>query len=160
MDEPSVDIKELYLAIGYVITQWSFVESALDVAVSTIYIDYGGRSLCKQMPKFLKDKSGFIVKAVSTIPQLAPFKRAAENLTGRIMNNKDYREDFAHSCLTSPTDVNGVFSFSRLNARQHDHSEKIWTFDVRNFPKISETLQGLVVDSQTFAMSLQVAFDK
>ena len=160
MTDPADDIKPLYLAIGCVIIQWSYIEAALDFAASTIYVDCGGKTLRKTMPKFLKDKTRFIVKAVNELPQLAPYKSKAENITGRVMNIKDYRENFAHSVPTKTTHVNGVYSFARLSALEHNHSLKVWDFDVRNFPKMSEALEGLAIDAQSFAKSLEVAFHK
>jgi len=160
MPDTRDEIQQLYLAIGYVITKWSFIDAALDFTVSTIYTDCGGNRLRNTMPKFLKEKANFIVKAMDEIPQLASFKPRAQNIVGRVMNNKDYREDFAHSVLTNPMHVDGVYSFVRLDAKEHNHGLKLWQFDVRNFPTMSETLEGLAIDAQAFAKSLEVAFHK
>lgn len=156
----SDDLQPLYLAIGYVIIKWSFIEAALDFTASTIYTDCGGNALRKQMPKFLKEKTAFIAKAVSEIPALAPFKAKALDITGRTINIKDYREDFAHSVLAHPTHVNGIYSFVRLNAKEHNHSAKIWHFDVRSFPSMSDALERLAIDAQVLAKSLEEAFHK
>lgn len=154
------EIQPLYMAIGYVITKWSFIDAALDFSASTIYVDCGGNALRKQMPKFLRDKCKFIVEATSELPALKPFKAKAENITGRIMNIKDLREDFAHSVLTRPTHTNGVYSFARLDAKEHNHELKTWQFDVRNFPRMADVLEELTNDAQEFAKSLEVAFHK
>ena len=145
---------------GYIITKWSFIDAALDFAASTIYTDCGGNKLRKQMPKFLRDKCSFIAKAAAELPVLLPYKTRAENLTGRAINLKDLREDFAHSVLTSPMHNNGVYSFARPDAKQHNHELKIWQFDVRTFPKTAELLEALTSDAQSFAKSLEVAFHK
>ena len=158
MPDNSDDLQPLYLAIGYVVTKWALIEAALDFAVSTIYTDCGGSALRNQMPKFLKEKATFITKAVSEIPQLAPFKERALDITGRAINIKDYRENFAHCVLAHPTHVDGVYSFVRLNAKVHNHSEKVWQFDVRTFPKMSNALELLAVDAQAFATALEEAF--
>lgn len=154
------DIQPLYLAIGYVIIKWSFIDAALDFAASTIYVDCGGNALRKQMPKFLKDKCKFIVKATAELPALQPYKVTAENVIGRVMNIKDLREDFAHSVLTQPTHTNGIYNFVRLDAKEHNHQLKTWQFDVRNFPAMAKTLNELAKDAQKFAKSLEVAFHK
>jgi hypothetical protein len=160
MSDDADGLQPLYLTIGYVIVKWSFVEAALDFAVSTIYTDCGGSSLRKQMPKFLKEKTSFIAKAATEIPHLAPFKARALDITGRAINIKDYREDFAHSVLTHPTHNDGVYSFVRLNAKEHNHSAKVWQFDVQTFPAMSEKLERLATDAQLFAKSLEEAFHK
>lgn len=160
MTESDHEIRDLYSAIGYVVIKWAFIEAALDFSVSTIYTDGGGNTLCKQMPKFLRDKNKFIVEAVNKLPKLQSFKKKAENITGRIMNIKDLREDFAHSVLTKTPHVNGVYSFARLDAKEHNHELKIWQFDVRDFPKMSDMLEALVRDTQEFAKSLELAFHK
>jgi hypothetical protein len=154
------ELQPLYLAIGYVIVKWSFVEAALDFSVSTIYVDCGGNSLRKQMPKFLKDKCKFIVEATTKIPMLAPFKARAENVMGRIIQIKDTREYLAHSVLTRTTHEDGVYSFARLNAKEHNHALSIWKFDVRAFPSMADKLEALVTEAQDFAHSLEVAFHK
>lgn len=154
------ELQPLYLAIGYVITKWAYIDAALDFAASTIYVDYGGKTLRKQMPKFLKDKCNFIAKAVVELPVLSPYKAKAENITGRVINVKDLREDFAHSVLTQATHTNGIYSFCRLDAKEHNHQLKIWQFDVRHFPKMSDTLEELAIDAQDFAKSLELAFHK
>jgi hypothetical protein len=156
--DSSDEIKPLYLAIGYVITKWSFIEAALDFATSTIYTDCGGNALRKQMPKFLRDKCNFIVKATREISALHPYQTKAANITGRVTNIKDLREDFAHSVLTLPTHVDGIYKFARLDAREHNHALKFWEFDVRRFPQISDQLELLAVDAQGFAKSLELAF--
>jgi len=160
MAESSDEIRALYSAIGYIVIKWAFIDAALDFAVSTVYTDCGGNALRKQMPKFLKDKSKFIVEAVNEIPELQPFKARAENITGRIINIKDLREDFVHSVLTKDTHVNGVYSFARLDAKEHNHGLKIWEFDVRSFPNMSAILEELAKDTQKFAKSLELAFHK
>ena len=154
------DIQPLYLAIGYIITKWSFIDAALDFAASTIYTDCGGNALRNQMPKFVRDKCSFIARAVVELPALLPYKAKAENIAGRIINLKDLREDFAHSVLTNPTHTDGVYSFARLDAKQHNHELKIWQFNVRSFPHMSEILESLATDTQNFAKSLEVAFHK
>ncbi len=154
------EFQPLYMAIGYVIIKWSFIEAALDFAVSTIYVDCGGNALRKQMPKFLKDKCSFIAKSVAELPALHPYRARAENITGRIINVKDLREDLAHSVLTQPIHTNGVYSFARLDAKEHNHQLKIWQFDVRHFPKMADTLETLAKDAQEFAKSLELAFHK
>jgi len=152
--------EQLYAAVGYIIIKWSYIDVALDCVVSTIYTDCGGNSLRKRMPKFIKEKPAFVLEAISTIPQLKPFKAQAENIIGRITNIKNLREDFAHSVLTNPSHIDGVFRFARLDAKEHNHGVKVWEFDVRGFPKLSETLQRLVADTQEFARSLEVTFHK
>lgn len=158
MSESDEEIRNLYFAIGYIIIKWSFIDAALDFAVSTIYTDCGGNALREQMPKFLKDKNKFIVDAVNKIPELQSFKKKAENITGRVINIKDLREDFAHSVLTNTTHSNGVYRFVRLDAKEHNHGMKIWEFDVRNFQRMSDTLEKLAKDAQEFAKSLELAF--
>lgn len=154
------DDERLYAAIGYIIIKWSFIDVALDFIVSTIYTDCGGNSLRPRMPKFLKEKTGFVIEAVEKITQLHPFRRKAENIIGRITNIKDLREDFAHSVLTNPSHVDGVFRFVRLDAKDHNHGMKVWEFNVTTFPKMSENLEGLVRDTQALAKSLEKAFHK
>ena len=154
------ELQPLYLAIGYVITKWSFIDAALDFAASTIYVDCGGNKLRKQMPKFLKDKCSFIAKATAELPALSPYRAKAENITGRVINVKDLREDFAHSVLTKAMHTDGVYSFARLDAKEHNHELKIWHFDVRHFPRMADTLEKLSVDAQDFAKSLELAFHK
>jgi hypothetical protein len=158
MNDTADDIQPLYLAIGYVIIKWSFIEAALDFAASTIYTDCGGRALRKQMPKFLRDKCNFIVKATTEIEALGPYKAKAENIVGRATNIKDLREDFAHSVLTHPTHIDGVYRFARLDAKEHNHGLKLWEFDVRRFPQAADRLESLATDAQVFAKSLEVAF--
>lgn len=156
----SRDEERLYAAIGYIIIKWSFIDVALDFIVSTIYTDCGGNTLRTRMPKFLKDKPAFVLEAVSQFPELKPFKAKAENIIGRITNIKDLREDFAHSVLTHPAHIDGVFRFARLDAKEHNHGVKVWEFDVRTFPKTAETLRRLAIDTQVFAKTLEEAFHK
>lgn len=153
-------LEPLYMAIGYVIVKWSFIEAALDFATSTIYTDCGGNRLRKQMPKFLKEKTSFIAKATMELPHLASFRAKALDVTGRVINIKDYREDFAHSVLTQPTHKNGIYTFVRLDAKEHNHSARLWQFDVRTFPTMAERLERLATDIQAFAKSLEEAFHK
>jgi hypothetical protein len=158
MTDPMDELQSLYSAIGYVMVKWSFIDQALDSATNTIYRRCGGHELRKQMPKFLTEKTAFIAKAAAELPQLSRFKTAANKVTGTAARIKDYREDFAHSTLTSVAHVDGVYSFARLDAKQHEHELIEWTFDVRNFPKMADDLERLAKDAQQLAKALSDVF--
>ena len=57
------ELQPLYLAIGYVITKWSFIDAALDFTASTIYVDCGAQD--HQRPQVRRANGSFRCKAKS-----------------------------------------------------------------------------------------------
>lgn len=156
----SQDFQKLCLAIGYISIQCALIESAMDMIVSTIYVDCGGNSLRKAMPKFIKDKTKFMIRAFEELPKLVTLRVQGKALTKRISDNTELRHDFIHSSITNSPPINGVYQFMRLDAKEHNHSMKIWKFDIKNFQEIPKVLEPLVMDSQDFAKMMEAKFHK
>lgn len=147
------DLKDLYLAIGYTAINWTYIESAMDYTCSIVYHQLEGKKKLElsSMPKFTMDKSRFIRKAFTELPELANLKKKAIKLIDQVANTKDQRHDFMHSALTDFNLENGTYSFTRLDAVNDEHIETHWVFDAKKFPAFAKKLGDLANSAQSLA---------
>ena len=114
---------------------------------------YGGNKLPKRkkMPRQLSSKLSFVKECACAIPELRPFKVELEKLVNDFEVIKQTRHDLIHGAITDDTVIDGVFTFIRLKAESYIHEVKPFQYDLKDFPKISETLVRLGADAPKVA---------
>jgi hypothetical protein len=154
MSNPSDPLGDLYDAIGFIVTAWSYIEQSLDACIAIAFSFPGATAIDKSPPINTKRKVQFMRQALDQLPQLAPFKNVGLPILERVMNIKDYRHELVHSVLQKPTPENGVYSYMMLKVRPDGHHQKHWKFDLKAFPTKRQTLEVLATDLLAFSQHM------
>jgi hypothetical protein len=114
LTDPPDDLKQLYCAIGRLVTNWALVEYTLDMCIAIIFSSYWGSELNNyEMPVTLKKKIIFWRKALKNIDSLLPFKDEGLELITKVSNLKNKRHDMVHSILIDSKP--NSFDFRKFN---------------------------------------------
>ena len=143
----------LYSQVGFIVINWGHCEQSLELLINTLHRQFGGDKLPKRkkMPRQLSSKLDFVKECVLGIPVLSPYKDELDNLVRDFEAVKQTRHDLMHGAITDDPVINGVFTFIRLQAESDIHEVKPFQYDLKNFPKLSETLVRLGADAPKVA---------
>lgn len=112
--EPPDDLKQLYYAIGKMVTNWALVEYTLDMCIAIIFSSYWGSELNNyQMPISLRNKIIFWRKTLNNIDSLLQFKDEGLEHIKKVSNLKNIRHNMVHSILIDSKP--NSFDFRKFN---------------------------------------------
>jgi len=137
------DEQNLYIAIGFIMVSWGFIESSSAMATNALYLNAKFQNKPGHMPKFLKEQFKFMRRCFCDIPEFKLLKKDAQAIIAATEKEKDIRELFAHSALTSTEARNGIYTFTNLDAKHNYHLATDWEFDANTFPAVVSTLSHL-----------------
>jgi hypothetical protein len=137
------DEKNLYIAIGFIMVSWGFIESSSAMATNALYLNAKLQNKPGHMPKFLKEQFKFMRRCLYDIPEFKLLKQDALAIIAATEKEKDMRELFAHSALTSTEAPSGIYTFTNLDAKDDHHLTTDWEFDANTFPVVVSTLRNL-----------------
>ena len=148
MKNISEDLSDLYTAVGFVVVQWGQAEQSLDLAVSTLYQDYGGTAYAKRMPKMLSPKLEFITKCLDVSKYRQSLLVLAEKLSNDFERLSEIRHALIHGTISEVTQRDGVYSYIKLNVQKDTHEVQEFKFDLKQFPALSDELVKLGAASE------------
>lgn len=137
------DEQNLYIAIGFIMVSWGFIESSSAMATNALYSNAKLPNKPGHMPKFLKEQFKFMRRCLYDIPEFKALKEDALAIIAETETEKDLRELFAHSALTSIEAWNGIYTFTNLDAKDNHHLLRDWEFDANTFPAMVSKLSKL-----------------
>lgn len=135
----------LYSQVGFIVIQWGHCEQSLELLVNTLFSEFGGNALPKRkrMPRQLSEKLSFVKECAAAIPELKPLRVEIERLAGAFEALTQKRHDLVHGALSDTADIDGVYSFIRLETHPDIHEIKDFKYDLRDFPSLAKELVGL-----------------
>ena len=157
IDLPSVKsestFESLCKSVGFVIIQWGQSEQSLELMVNVLFRDCGGNKLPKRkkLPKQLAEKLSFVKECASAIPSLAVFRDDLESLVSNFESLKQSRHALVHGALVDTKDVNGLYTFMRLEMHPEIHEVKKSLYDLKEFPALADALSRLGADVSRLA---------
>lgn len=122
---------------------WGFIESSSAMATNALYSNVKLPNRPQRMPKFLRQQFTFMRRCLDEIPEFRSLRKDALAIITATEREKNMRELFAHSALTSTEARNGIYTFTNLDARDNHHLAKDWEFDSKTFPIVVSTLRHL-----------------
>lgn len=96
----SEDIEPASKAIGYLIINWTLVESVLDVWQTIIFQSANGKSIKNKMGRMLGPKIKFLEENFEKNRLLSPYKEQGLEILGDIKNISDTRHTISHYHLS------------------------------------------------------------
>ena len=153
------DEQNLYLAIGSLVTNWGFIESNSALVTNALYSNVVIDDRPRRMPMFIRDQHRLIRQSLLDVPTLSDLRDEGINLLDRTAQQRDLREHFVHSVLTGFDQSRGVYSFTRLDAKDQEHLATDWEFDAQSFPGIDKRLLSLVAAWREFTIKIALRFD-
>lgn len=148
------DLENLFLAVGCIVVQWASIDGAMSIATNAIYLNAEIPNKPKQIPKFAKDMTRFMRRCAQDCKELRSVKADALTLLDETENQRELREYFVHSVLTNPVANNGVYTFTRVDAKDSNHQATDWLFDSSTFPDVEERCR--LLSDRWHQMSLRV----
>jgi hypothetical protein len=102
-----------------IVTNWSFVENALDHWTAIVFHDFNGASIEKEMPRMFGRKVKFLSKCFRRIEALSPFKEDAMKVIRRCCELSDMRHFVVHGVLSGfDADDNETFVFRKIDVSE------------------------------------------
>lgn len=116
---PEEILPSLYSAVGMIVTNWSFVENALDHWTAIVFDDFGGSRIEPEMPRMFGRKVKFLSKCFKRIDALSPFKDDALKVIQRASELSDMRHYIVHGVLSGfDAEDKEAFVFRKIDVSQ------------------------------------------
>jgi hypothetical protein len=116
---PEEILPALYSSIGMIVTNWSFVENALDHWTAIVFHDFGGSKIEAEMPRMFGRKVKFLSKCFRRIEALSPFKDDAMKVIRRACELSDMRHFVVHGVLSGfDAEDSETFVFRKIDVSE------------------------------------------
>ena len=145
------EAKNLYTAIGYIVSKWGFIESHCSLTTNTLYKNASLGDRPARIPKFAEHQYRFILRCLYDCSELRPVKSEGESLINESKKQKDMREHFVHSALRADPVRDQVYAFTRFDAQEIEHYVNDWEFDLKTFPDLELNLHRISTEWSEFS---------
>jgi len=113
---PEEVLGHLYTMTGMIVTNWSFLENALDHWTAITFQDFRSSEIESKMPRMLGEKIKFLSKCFRRIDGLAPFREDAMKVISRCEELSDMRHYVVHGVLSGyDAEDNATFVFRKID---------------------------------------------
>jgi len=153
------DIDKIHNAVGFVVVQWSFVESNAAVLSNTLFLRSSvAKKPTQQMPKFIGQQFKFQKRCLCDCGELEPLRKDGLAIIKALEPFNRAREFFVHSVVVGVNE--GVYTFHKLDAQHDEHVATVWEFDLNTFPASQRTWSPLVQAYSQLAIAIAKIYDK
>jgi hypothetical protein len=154
------DLDALFKAVGFVVIQWGQAEQSLDLIVSMLYQNLGGKELVKRIPVMLAPKLNYLRKCLSKIPQLREFQNDGDLLISKFEELSQKRHDVIHGAIASLSMEDGAFRFAKLDVKDGFHVFREFRFESEEFPRLTKNLIDLGAATSALGQKLWERVEK
>lgn len=128
------DLDNLARMVGLLVIQWGSAEQTLELTVSALFNSGSGPKVKSgKVPQQLTAKLEYLSRCADHMVELKPIKINVDKLIEDFKTLSDLRHSIIHGAASSINQIDGVYSFGRMDFAKGLQMHRTIALDVREF---------------------------
>jgi len=143
-------VKKLFLPIGHIVLQWSYVDSNLELCLKIIQEYHDTKNIIsnKSKSKLTGRKIDLIEECLKKLPSLIPFKKDGLVIMEKALNISKKRNIIIHGTYAGFNTHDGTYNFNKLvyNKQKKQHFIEQYSYTLSKIADLGKTILELATD--------------
>lgn len=151
-------VRKLFLPIGHIVLQWSYVDTNLELCLKIIsdHYDTNGIINNKSKSQLTRRKILLLIKCLNELPSLINFKKDGLGLMENAINISNVRNVIIHGTYAGFNDDDGLYYFNKLvyDKQKREHFIEQYPYSLSGLAHLGKTIRDLATDMANFGLRL------